>query len=378
MGNRFHTDQNQGLQNAYGAWAASQDADRIIAIALSDPIHAMAAFFACANVGRTACMAVENLDNRFVLLSKPLEPIETSPIVGKPIPFIIFTSGSTNQPKAILRNPNSWIYSFNRNGIHPDDTVAVIGNLAHSLPHYAATEAMQIGAKVQFCPKRLTGTPTVVYATPTQLRLVSDVFHTTRMVMIGGGHFTALDHAHCARIFPNADLHIFYGTAETSFISIADKNTPDGSVGQAYDGVEISVLNGEINVSTPMMAHRYLDKVKTFTPSVPYATGEIGEIDAQGNLYLQGRVDRRVTIADKSVHLDAIEADLMTMDGITHAGVIALPDTARGMRAFACVIGANIDHPLLGGVLVLDEWPQLLSGKTDYVRLKHILKQAFA
>ncbi len=378
MGNRFHTDQNQGLQNAYGAWAASQDADRIIAIALSDPIHAMSAFFGCNHVGRIACMAVENLDDRFVLLSEPMEPTAIAPAEGKLTPFITFTSGSTNQPKAILRNPDSWIYSFYRNGIRPDDTVAVIGNLAHSLPHYAATEAMHIGANVLFCPKRLTGTPTVVYATPTQLRLVLNVFTTTRMAMIGGGHFTSTDRAHCARIFPNADLRIFYGTAETSFISIADENTPDGSVGRAYDGVEISVLNGEINVSTPMMAIGYLDKKKAFDHRVPFATGEVGEIGAQGNLYLQGRADRRVTIADKSVHLDAIEADLMAMDGITHAGVIALPDSARGLRAFAGVRGSNVDHPMLGGVLVLDDWPQLLSGKTDYVRLKQILKQAFA
>jgi long-chain acyl-CoA synthetase len=149
-------------------------------------------------------------------------------------------------------------------------------------------------------------------------------------------------------------------------------------VGQAFDGVQISILNGQVNVMTPMLAHGYLNKITPFDQHVPFATGEIGEIDVQGNLFLQGRADRRVTLADKSVHLDAIEADLLAIKGITNAGVIALPDAARGLRAYACILGGPADHPLLGGVLVLDDWPLLLSGKTDYVRLHEILARAFA
>lgn len=378
MAARFHTPQNQGLQNAYGAWAASLPDDRIVAISLRDPHHAMAAFFGCAHVGRTACMAVDDLDDRFEILSHPLSPIETKPAAGLDAPFITFTSGSTNKPKAILRDAASWIYSFKRNGVTADDTVAVIGNLTHSLPHYAATEAMHIGAKIVFCPKRLSGSPSVVYATPTQLRLMRDTFQSVRMIMVGGGHFSAKDRKHCAKVFPNADIRVFYGTAETSFISIADHNTPNGSVGQAYDGVKLQIEKGNVWVQTPMMAIGYLDNTKQFTQGDPFATGEVGNIDAQGNLFLHGRADRMVTIADKSVHLDAIEADLRANDGVLHAGVIALPDAARGMRAYGCVMGADAAHPLLGGVLVLDDWPTLLSGKTDYAKLRAILSQAFA
>lgn len=378
MAKRFHTSQNQGLQNAYGAWAASLPDDRIVAISLSDPHHAMAAFFSCASVGRTACMAVNGLDDRFEILRHPLSPITTQPDAGQDAPFITFTSGSTNKPKAILRNAASWIYSFSRNGVTADDTVAVIGNLAHSLPHYAATEAMHIGANVLFCAKRLTGKPTVIYATPSQLRLINDVFVGVRMVMVGGGHFRTDDHVHCARIFPNADVRVFYGTAEASFISIADKDTPIGSVGRVYDGVKIRIENGNVCVKTPMMAIEYLDKVKQLGGEQLFATGEIGEMDAQGNLFLWGRSDRMVNIADKAVHLDGIEADLMAQDGITNAAVIALPDAARGMRAYAGIQGAHVDHPLLGGVLAIDDWPMLLSGKTDYAKLREILSQAFA
>lgn len=377
MKQRFYTSRDQGLQNAYGAWARALPTNQIVAIALPDPTHAMAAFFGCAHVGRTACIATGDLDDRFTVLRDILSPCGAVNPLGDAAPFITFTSGTTNKPKAILRTANSWIYSFERNGVHANDTVAVIGNLAHSLPHYAACEAMHIGAKLVFCPKRLTGDPTVVYVTPTQLRMQGTPFESVRMVMVGGGHFTAQDRAHATRIFPNADVHVFYGTAETSFIAIADHNSPDGSVGRAYDGVKVRVTDGNVSVLTPMMAHEYLDKVKAFKHGEPFETGEQGWIDPKGNLFLNGRTDRRVTIADQSVHLDAIEADLLALTGITAAGVVALPDDKRGLRAFGAVIGANASHPLLGGVIMLKTWPVLISGKTDYGKLRTLLSEAF-
>tara|TARA_R110002096_G_scaffold74746_2_gene176917 strand:+ start:2447 stop:3583 length:1137 start_codon:yes stop_codon:yes gene_type:complete len=377
MKQRFYTSRDQGLQNAYGAWARALPTNQIVAIALPDLAHTMAAFFGCAHVGRIACIAACDLDDRFTVLRDILPPRDAVNPLGEAAPFITFTSGSTNKPKAILRDADSWIYSFERNGVHVNDTVAVIGNLAHSLPHYAACEAMHIGAKLVFCPKRLTAEPTVVYATPTQLRMQVTRFESARMVMVGGGHFTAQDRAHATRVFPNADVRVFYGTAETSFVAIADHNTPDGSVGRAYDGVKARVMDGNVSVQTPMMAHRYLDKVKGFEHGVPFETGEQGWIDPKGNLFLNGRADRRVTIADQSIHLDAIEADLMAIPDVTTAGVVALPDDKRGLRAFGAVIGADASHPLLGGVIMLKNWPVLISGKTDYGKLRTLLAEAF-
>jgi long-chain acyl-CoA synthetase len=384
MENRFLTTHNQTLQNAYGAWAVQLPTNRIVAIALPDPSHAMAAFFACAHVGRRACIVspemLVDLDDTFAPLTTLLPPENKPQPIGASTQFITFTSGSTNRPKAILRDPKTWLYSFARNGVRPDDTVAVMGHLGHSLAHYVACEALHIGAKIIFCPKRLTGDPTIIYATPTQIKLAttkSNPKPNVRRVMIGGGHLSPQDHAHCQRQFPNADISVFYGTAETSFISMADAATPNGSVGRPYDGVDISFDGDAVCVQTPMLAQGYLN-TRPLDPNKPYQTGELGWCDDVGNLFLHGRSDRAVTIADKTVHLDSIENDLRTNPNITHAGVIALTDDKRGFRAYGAVMGAETNHPLLAGSLVLNEWPMLLSGKTDYVRLKQILAQAFS
>ena len=67
----------------------------------------------------------------------------------------------------------------------------------------------------------------------------------------------------------------------------------------------------------------------------------------------------------------------MAIPDVTTAGVVALPDDKRGLRAFGAVIGADASHPLLGGVIMLKNWPVLISGKTDYGKLRTLLAEAF-
>ena len=43
------------------------------------------------------------------------------------------------------------------------------------------------------------------------------------------------------KIFPNAVLNLFYGSSETSFITVSDKATPIGSVGKAFPNVNIKI-----------------------------------------------------------------------------------------------------------------------------------------
>jgi long-chain acyl-CoA synthetase len=383
MNDRFQSSFSPKLQNAYGAWATKLADSQIAAICLDDPEHTMAAFFGICLVGRPICVVAQsslvNLGSQFATLTQKLVPQDNSPAPSQPSDFLTFTSGSTSSPKAILRSQKSWIYSFSRNGVTSNDTVAILGHLAHSLALYAACEAIHIGADVIFCGTREQGNPSVVYSTPTLLKIAyknSEIKPRVRLVMIGGGHFSADDRLFCQEKFPNAEVKVFYGTAETSFITLADKDTPNGSVGKAYDGVTVRAPNGEIQVCSPMMATGYFGQIDTIDKSKPFATGELGWIDNDGFVFLHGRSDRAVTISDKTVHLDELEAELLKAANIQLSGVVALPDAKRGMRAYAAVTGGTAQHPQIAKVVTLSEWPRLLSGKTDYVRLTQILAKA--
>ncbi len=66
--------------------------------------------------------------------------------------FETLTSGSSGQPRRILRSMASWTASFAVNaglfGIGPGVRVGVLGRLVHSLSLYAAIEGLHLGAEV--------------------------------------------------------------------------------------------------------------------------------------------------------------------------------------------------------------------------------------
>ena len=384
MEEHFKSTKNQKLQNAYGMWASKIDNKQIIAIYLNDPEHEMAAFFGISAVGKQVCIVsndiMKNLDKRFTALTEKKAPSSCLMPTGKPNSFITFTSGSTNNPKAILRSQKSWIYSFKKNGVLKNDTVAVLGNLSHSLALYAATEAMHIEADLIFTGLRPKGQPTVIYATPTLLKLIyknDSIYPIVRKIFIGGGVFNEADRMFCNHRFPNAEIKVFYGTAETSFITVSDDKTPPNSVGRAYEGVEIEIKNEAVFIKSPMIAENYLDNQILMDVNIYFPTGELGRVDNNGFLFLKGRLDRAVNISDKIIYLDVLEDDLLSLPGIEYAAVIALPNSKRGQKVFAAVYGNNASHNQISEILSLKEWPLLLSGKTDYVKITAILKDFF-
>lgn len=325
------------------------------------------------------------------------------------------TSGSSGQPKRILRSHGSWIGSFHVNrealALTHADRHAILGSLASSLASYAALEAMHLGTGlIDLCGagpaqqlRQLAGTgASLLYCTPAQLRLMiaaarmagAAPLPALRHIICGGGKLDAASLQAATAICPRATIREFYGAAETSFIAITDPGTPPGSVGRAYPGVQIEIRDdqnrrtdgaGGIWVRSPYLFTRYAGGE---TPGTRWSgdfltVGELGRMDARGNLYLLGRANRMVTIADQNVFPEAIEAHLLTLPGICQCAVLALPDPMRGHALIAVIEGTGDAGAIrqscrarLGAasvprrVLFRDRMPMLAGGKPDLALLQ--------
>lgn len=308
--------------------------------------------------------------------------------------FETLTSGSTGQPRRILRTQRSWTASFAVNaafGIGPGARVAVLGRLVHSLALYGAVEGLHLGAEVHLLdalrPDRQRRALadrgiTHLYATPAQLRLLVEgagLCPDLRLVLVGGSKLDARLRAGVAGMAPAAEVREFYGAAETSFITLADRDTPQGSVGRAYPGVEIRVEGGEVWVRSPYLFLRYAEGEGGARFRAGWLTvGEIGRLEG-GFLYLDGRAGRMVTVADQNVYPEAIEALLEGMPGIARAAVLPVADARRGTVLVALVAGDPAAEaavlarlraelgPLKAPKALIwqEDWPVLASGKTD-------------
>ncbi len=338
--------------------------------------------------------------------------------------FLTLTGGSTGFPKLIERTHASWIFSFeqlrSRGGVGEGDRVAVLGSLGYSINTYAAFEALHLGADVLLLsgsrPDRQMSAieqmgVTAVYATPTQLRLTGRrrtkaAAPAVRRIMIGGAPCDGTTMDFVERQFPNAEVIEFYGSSETSFISMAKLTGGNRGPGRLFPGVEVTIRAtpgtvcdgmeaGGIWARSPMMFNGYVrpgaGPLRFSSPDGYFFTGDIGTLGPCGTLDVVGRSDRIVRVAERSLALDEIEARFSTEPGICHVAAVAIPDHLRGVRLSVAVklepgtvLPDFADEwcrrcgPWLkpSDLHELDQWPLLPSGKTDYDAIRQIFSES--
>lgn len=346
-----------------------------------------------------------------------------SPVSNAHAYFQCMSSGSNGQPKRIRRTQASWVNSFQvtigNAKLCANDSYAIVGRLSHSLALYAAVEAAWIGADIHLlCDLRpnaqlaaLTDLQSsVLYATPTQLRLLcSNAASSTQVnifvqhIFCGGGKLDQHTLNQLTYHFPNARVKEFYGAAETSFITISDRTTPIDSVGKGYPGVQLQIRAldaekmlgpntsqalpvgsvGEIWVKSPYLFEAYASghEQNTRWHNDYLCIGEMGYIDNNEHLYLTGRRSRMVNIADNMVFPELIEHFFNGLDAVRHCALIPTPDAKRGVVLVAIIEAQGTEklrQQLLKlsrsefgalkaprDIIFVDTLPLLASGKPD-------------
>ena len=133
-----------------------------------------------------------------------------------------------------------------------------------------------------------------------------------------------------------------YGLTETT--SLISVNHPfrvgKGSIGRVLAGREVKLSNdGEILVRGSAVASNYWNGENLQPMSGEdgwYGTGDIGELDAAGNLYFKGRKkDVIVTPAGMNIYPEDLEAALRRQSEVKDCVVVALP---RNGNADACAV----------------------------------------
>ena len=348
--------------------------------------------------------------------NNPVSPLESK------VPYLYCEStGTSGYSKSIRRHPVTWIRSFEINrklfGIGSSDTYAIFGHLGHSLSLFATLEALHIGANIVsllgLLPKnqvhRVVGeSVSVIYATPSQLRLfaigakalgLSRVL-TVRRLFVGGGRLDRVLRLEIIALFPMAELREFYGASETSFISISDEKTPDGSVGKPYPQVSIKIGSGdstipfvvdEIWVSSPYLFDGYETGMSQDTQRERdfLSVGDMGYVDNHGYLFLIGRKNRMVTVADVNVYPEEIERIILCEPEVSYCVAMAQLDESRGNSIVAIIEGSGdpglekkirqrcrkelYELAIPRRFIFLDKIPMLPVGKPDLQTLQKLL-----
>jgi 2-furoate---CoA ligase len=103
-----------------------------------------------------------------------------------------------------------------------------------------------------------------------------------------------------------------------------------------------------------------------------YFTGDLGEIDDEGNLRVSGRIDDMVISGGENVHPLEVEDAIARCDGVDEVAVAGVPDDKWGhaVTAFVVVAGETSGDD---GARRIAEWTRGQSGLAAYKRPKRIV-----
>ncbi len=195
-------------------------------------------------------------------------------------------------------------------------------------------------------------------------------------------------------------LHDIYGSTECGVAAIAtpaDLAEAPGSVGRPPVGVRVRIVDddgvevpvgrrGRITVRGPGQTERYTGGPRLGRIGDALLTGDIGRLDDQGRLWVEGRADDMIISGGENVHPRPVEELLAEVPGIDDVAVVGVPDPDFGQRLCAVVVaedGAELDpdelratvrrrlgrHLVPRDVIVTGAIPRTPSGKV----IRHLL-----
>jgi acyl-CoA synthetase (AMP-forming)/AMP-acid ligase II len=299
------------------------------------------------------------------------------------IAVLLFTSGTTGEPKAaVLRHKNlaSYIVSTVEFAGAGEDECAIV-----SVPPYhiagisAALSATYGGRRVvhleAFEPQEWVDTVraegvTHAMVVPTMLGRILDVIEadggglpSMRSMSYGGGPMPVPVIERAMRLLPDVDFVNAYGLTETSS-TIALLGPDDhraafasddpavrarlGSVGQPLPTLEVSIRDadgqplpagerGEIWVRGEQVSGEYLGRSQLAEDGW-FPTRDAGVLDADGYLFVHGRLDDVIVRGGENLSPGEIEEALLAVPGVDQAAVVGIPSVEWGEQVVAAVV----------------------------------------
>ncbi len=303
--------------------------------------------------------------------------------------YLLYTSGSTGQPKGILHSHRSGLayarLSANLYDVSPDD---ILGNFAplhfdqstfdfYTGPLRAATTVL-IPQAFGFATGSLANLIeeerlTIWYSVPSVLiqlilrdALVDRDLSSLRWVLFGGEPFPPKHLIRLMALMPNAQFSNVYGPTEvnqcTCFNMRGDQAIDEAlPIGRVWDNTEALVVNGddhpvasgdtgELLIRSPTMMLGYWGRPDLNEHAFYlrerdgdlsdrfYRTGDLVRMREDGEFEFLGRKDRQIKSRGHRVELDEVEAVLCGHDDIDEAATFTVEDDDQGLLIEAAVI----------------------------------------
>ncbi len=290
---------------------------------------------------------------------------------------LLFTSGSTGEPKGVLQTHASLnraaAMHIRHFGLSAEDVIYIPSPLAHQTGFlYGMWIALMLGApqvvqtgweaEAGFQAMQRTGVTFVQAATP----FLADLVRVGRergetiaplRTFVATGAAIPRELARDARQVLGAEVGGAFGTTESclgaAFVPGQDPDLAWSADGRALEGIKLRVVDdegrplpaaaeGNFEVLTPTLFEGYLNRpaltADAITADGYYRTGDLATIDADGYLRITGRVKDVINRGGEKVPVVEVEQLLYGHPAVREVAIVAMPDERLGERACAFIV----------------------------------------
>jgi acyl-CoA synthetase (AMP-forming)/AMP-acid ligase II len=302
--------------------------------------------------------------------AKPLFPIQR----GAAPKVVIHTSGTTGRPKGAQRDSTATGISalVDLLSVIPyrrDDIVLCPAPMFHSFGLATFVFAFALGATLvlldRFDPEETLSLieehdasaasliPVMarrVVSLPDEARTRCDL-SSLRITVVSGSAMSE-DLRHAAMDVFGDTLYDLYGSTEVGWVTIArpsDIRERPRSVGKPVPGIEVAVLRdgkrqppgeiGELYIKSDIAFEGYTSGESKDVIDGYMSIGDLGRLDEDGYLYIEGRADDMVVVGGENVYPVEIEGIIEGVAGVREVAVIGVPDDEYGQVLAAFVVG---------------------------------------
>jgi 2-furoate---CoA ligase len=318
------------------------------------------------------------------LLAADGATVPSEPPGEQDLSLILYTSGTTGRPKGVPRTHSNhdagalahviqcgytWgertlgvMPLYHTMGIHALTSMAAVNGCFVCQPDWSSAGALQLIAAERLTALYLI--PTLFWELTHAPELArSDVSSVRKLAYAGAPMLAPLAEA-CAKTFSPDVFVNHYGSTEVYTFSICpDVRAKPGCAGRPgiHSALRVVVASAERRVGPDEQAPAgvkgeiiaSLDSDEAFAgywkrPDADakalregwYFTGDMGWIDADGDLWVAGRVDDMIISGGENIHPVEVEDVLARHAGVKDVAVIGEPDDKWGERVVAFVVPA--------------------------------------